>query len=122
MSVINIAQKFAQFHDHWSPKVIAELNGQAVKVAEVAGEFVWHDHTDEDELFLVFQGTLYIDFKDRTTVKLQPGEFYIVPRGVLHRPRTETGQEVHLLLLEPIATKHTGEVAHALTVSRYDRL
>ena len=122
MPAINIQQKFGLFHDHWSPKVVAELNGQAVKLAKVKGEFVWHDHAKEDELFMVFKGTLLIDFEDRDPVVIQPGEFYVVPRGVRHRPHTRDGEEVHLLLLEPRETKHTGEVEHALTVKTYDKL
>ncbi len=122
MPAINIAQKFSLFSDHWSPKVVAELNGQAVKLAKVKGEFVWHDHAGEDELFMVFKGTLFIDFEDRDPVVIQPGELFVVPRGVRHRPHTKDGEEVQLLLLEPIETKHTGEVDHELTVRTYDRL
>ncbi|MEL7161717.1 MAG: cupin domain-containing protein, partial [Bacteroidota bacterium] len=76
---VNIQQKFAQFTDHWSPKIIGELNGQHLKLAKVQGEFVWHDHANEDELFLIYRGTLFIDFRDRETVELNPGEFYVVP-------------------------------------------
>ena len=122
MQPINIAAKFDQFTDHWSPKVIAELNGQAVKLAKVAGEFVWHDHAREDELFMVFRGQLVIDFEEGESIVLSPGELYVVPRGVPHRPRTLNGEEVHLLLLEPIGTKHTGEVKHELTVTTYQRI
>ena len=122
MSAINVANKFRQFDDHWSPRVIAELNGQAVKLAKVAGTFVWHDHAEEDELFLVFRGTLYIDFHDRETVTLHEGELFVVPRGTTHRPRTPEGQETWIMLLEPIQTKHTGNVQHPLTVTEYKRL
>ncbi|MCP9235462.1 cupin domain-containing protein [Lewinella sp. JB7] len=122
MSAINLDDKFSQFTDHWSPKVIAELNGQAVKLAKVAGEFVWHDHAEEDELFLVQHGTLFIDFRDRDTVTLNAGDLYVVPRGVLHRPRTRVGEEAWIVLLEPVSTKHTGDVDHPLTVRSYDRL
>ncbi|MBB4078237.1 mannose-6-phosphate isomerase-like protein (cupin superfamily) [Lewinella aquimaris] len=122
MSVTNLDYKFSLFTDHWSPKVIAELNGQAVKLAKVQGEFVWHDHAGEDELFLIHRGTLFIDFEDRPTVTLNPGDLYVVPRGVKHRPRTADGQEAWIVLLEPIATKHTGEVDHPLTVRTYDHL
>ena len=121
-SPINIAEKFSRFDDRWSPKVIAELNGQAVKLAKVQGEFVWHDHAQEDELFLVFAGTLVIDLEGGRSVILTPGEMYVVPRGVTHRPRTKDGEVVHLLLLEPISTKHTGEVEHELTRTSYERL
>ncbi len=122
MPAINIADKFSLFQEHWTPKIIAELNGQAVKLAKVSGEFVWHDHADEDELFLVYRGTLYLDFQDRETVVLKPGELYVVPRGISHRPRTNDGEEVWILLLEPLGTRHTGEVRHALTQDSCDRL
>jgi len=115
---VNVAEKFTQFTDQWSPKVIAELNGQHLKLAKVQGDFVWHDHADEDELFLVYQGTLYLDFKDRDTVELNPGEFYVVPKGVQHCPRTKDGMEVWLMLIEPAAIKHTGEVESELTVTK----
>ena len=120
--VINLEDKFARFSDHWSPKVIAELNGQAVKLAKVSGEFVWHDHTREDELFLVHRGVLHIDFKDRPTATLAAGDLFVVPRGVLHRPRTEPGEEAWIVLLEPLTTRHTGEVEHALTQHDSPRL
>jgi mannose-6-phosphate isomerase-like protein (cupin superfamily) len=122
MPVVNVLDKFAQFDDHWSPKIIAELNGQEIKLAKVKGEFVWHDHADEDELFLIYKGILHLDFRDRETVTLRPGEFYIVPRGVEHRPRTHACEEVWLLLLEPQGTKHTGEVRTDRTVDRFERL
>lgn len=112
----NILQKFDLFHDHWSPKIIGELNGQQLKLAKVQGDFVWHDHANEDELFLIYKGTLFLDFRDRETVELNPGDFYIVPKGVQHFPRTKDGMEVWLLLLEPASTKHTGEVKADLTV------
>jgi len=111
--VININQKLSLFNDHWSPKVIGELNGQAVKLAKLQGEFVWHDHKDEDELFYIIKGTLKIEFRDRTEV-LNPGEMLIIPRGVEHKPIAEE-EEVHLMLFEPISTKHTGVVEHELT-------
>ena len=112
---IRLDDKFARFSDHWSPKVIAELNGQAVKVAKVSGEFVWHDHATEDELFLVHRGVLYIDFEDRPTVTLTAGDLYVVPRGVRHRPRTDAGEEAWIVLVEPLTTRHTGDVEHPLT-------
>lgn len=122
MSAINVLEKFSRFSDQWSPKVIAELNGQAVKLAKVQGTFVWHDHAGEDELFYVVRGTLILDFEDRDPVTLSPGELYVVPRGVRHCPRTLNDEEVWIMLLEPIATKHTGEVEDARTVKSYDRL
>lgn len=119
---VNIQQKFSLFNDQWSPKIIAELNGQQLKLAKVQGEFVWHDHADEDELFLIYQGTLFLDFHDRETVELSPGECYVVPKGIQHRPRTKDGEEVWLMLMEPAATKHTGDVVTALTVDTFERI
>jgi mannose-6-phosphate isomerase-like protein (cupin superfamily) len=119
MEVINLAQKFSLFTDHWSPKIIGELNGQEVKLAKVKGEFVWHDHKEEDELFFVVKGTLKIEFRDRTET-LREGEMLIVPKGVEHRPVAE--EEVWILLFEPKSTKHTGDVEHDLTVRQYDRI
>lgn len=113
MQTINIQEKFNLFTDHWSPKIIGELNGQHVKVAKVKGEFVWHDHANEDELFLIIKGTLKIEFRDKT-VELKEGEMLIVPKGVEHKPIAE--EEVWLLLFEPAATKHTGDVKHEMTV------
>ena len=122
VKVINLEDKFSRFSDQWSPKVIAELNGQAVKLAKVQGEFVWHDHAEEDELFYVLRGTLVIAVEDGDDVELGPGELCVVPRGLSHCPRTVNGEEVWILLLEPIGTKHTGEVEHELTVRDYQRL
>jgi mannose-6-phosphate isomerase-like protein (cupin superfamily) len=113
MEKVNLSLKFALFHDLWSPKVVAELNGQQVKLAKVKGEFVWHRHAREDELFLVLQGKLTIQFRDRQ-VELGEGELLVVPAGVEHRPVAE--KEAHLLLLEPKGTVNTGDVAEARTV------
>ena len=114
-STINLQEKFDQFTAHWTPKIIGELNGQYVKLAKLQGEFVWHSHEQEDELFMVIQGILYMDFRDRTET-VRPGELLIVPRGVEHRPRT-AGEEIQILLFEPQSTLHTGEVDHELTVN-----
>ncbi len=119
---INVAEKLALFSDQWSPKVVAECNGQHVKLAKLQGAFVWHDHAEEDELFYILKGTLLIDFRDRETVELHPGEFCVVPRGVEHNPRTKDGMEVHLMLIEPATTKHTGTVETDRTVKEFDRL
>ena len=113
--IVNLREKFEMFSDHWSPKIVGQLNGQQVKLAKVSGELVWHDHAEEDELFLVQRGTFYLDFRDGSTVQLSAGEFYIVPRGVEHRPYTKRGEEAWLLLLEPATTKHTGEVTNEMT-------
>lgn len=105
MEKVNLAQKLALFQEHWQPKVVGELNDSYVKLVKVQGEFVWHHHETEDELFLVLHGRLCIQFRDRD-VWLEPGEFLIVPRGVEHRP--VAAEEVHLLLLEPKTTVNTG--------------
>jgi mannose-6-phosphate isomerase-like protein (cupin superfamily) len=107
MEKVNIQEKLALFSEHWSPKVVAELNGQAVKLVKIQGEFVWHHHDHEDELFWVLQGQLRMEFRDRV-VLVNPGEFIVVPRGVEHRPVAE--QEVHLALFEPTETLNTGNV------------
>lgn len=116
MNVINIKDKFESFQEHWTPKIIGELNGQQVKLAKLKGEFVWHSHEEEDELFMIFKGTLIMEFRDRTEV-VKEGDTIIVPRGVEHFPRTENDEEVWVLLFEPAATKHTGEVQHERTVN-----
>lgn len=119
---VNILEQFDRINEYWSPHILSELNGQQLKLAKVKGDFVWHNHAEEDELFLIYRGVLHLDFQEQPTVTLKPGECFVVPRGVAHRPRTADGQEVWLLLFEPIATKHTGEVETELTVKEYKRL
>ena len=119
MEIINLNEKFSLFSDHWSPKIVGELNGQEIKLARVKGEFVWHNHKEEDELFFIIKGELKIEFKEKTVV-LKEGEMIIVPKGVEHKPIAE--EEVLLMLFEPANIKHTGDVKHALTVDKYDRL
>lgn len=119
MEVINVLNKFNLFQDQWSPKVIGELNNQAVKIAKVHGEFVWHDHKNEDELFFILKGQLKIEFRDDIKI-LNEGDMLIIPKGVEHKPIAE--EEVWLMLFEPIATKHTGEVKHDLTKEDYERI
>lgn len=109
MDKINLHEKLSRIPDHWRPRVVAELNGQEVKLVKLQGEFVWHHHEAEDELFLVLRGTLRIDFRDGA-VTLGPGEMLVVPRGVEHRPVAES--EVELMLFEPAATRNTGNVVH----------
>jgi mannose-6-phosphate isomerase-like protein (cupin superfamily) len=124
MDVINIQQKFDLFTDRWSPKRIGELNGQQVILAKIEGEFVFHKHDDEDELFMVMKGQLSLELRgsdeETTTVVVNPGEFFIVPRGVEHKP-TAT-EETHLLLFEPLSTKHTGDVQAEITVESYEEI
>jgi mannose-6-phosphate isomerase-like protein (cupin superfamily) len=105
MKAVNLSEKLGLFDEHWSPKVIGELNGQYVKLAKLKGEFVWHHHEAEDELFLVVKGRLVIKVPGSDVV-LEEGEFLIVPRGVEHCPVAE--EETHVLLIEPKATAHTG--------------
>ncbi len=109
MDKINLAEKFALITEHWRPKVVGELNGQEVKLVKVRGEFVWHHHDVEDELFLVVRGALRIEFRDRA-VTLGPGELLVVPHGVEHR--TVADEETEVLLFEPAATRNTGNVVH----------
>lgn len=104
---VNLAEKLALFDDYWHPRIVGALNGQLVKLAKVKGEFDWHFHAHEDELFLVLKGTLRMELRDRV-VPIEAGEFYIVPRGVEHRPVAP--EEVHMMLFEPEATAHTGNV------------
>ena len=113
MEPINVKDKLDIINDFWSPKIIGELNGQQVKLAKVKGEFVWHDHANEDELFYVLKGTLNIEFRDKT-VTLNEGEMLVVPKGVEHKPFAE--EEAWVMLFEPKSTKHTGDVQHELTV------
>jgi mannose-6-phosphate isomerase-like protein (cupin superfamily) len=117
MEKINLAEKLSLFTAHWNPKIIAELNGQHVKLVKFRGEFVWHQHEQEDELFLVVRGSFRMEFRDRT-VELGAGELLVVPRGVEHRPVAD--EEVSVLLFEPAATVNTGSAGGARTVARPD--
>ncbi len=119
MEKVNLAQKFSLFQDHWSPKIVGELNDQYVKLAKLRGEFVWHHHEAEDEMFLVLRGRMVMRLRQREVV-LEEGEFLIVPRGVEHCPSAE--QEVHVLLFEPKSTRHTGNVRDERTVEKLDRI
>jgi mannose-6-phosphate isomerase-like protein (cupin superfamily) len=112
MNKINLQEKFEQFTEHWSPKIAGELNGQQVKLAKFQGEFVWHQHENEDELFLVVKGSFEMQFRDRVVI-LNEGEFLIVPRGVEHRPVAQ--EEVWVLLFEPASTLNTGNVVNEKT-------
>ena len=112
MEKIALAEKFTRITEHFRPKVVAELNGQEVKLVKVRGEFVWHHHEHEDELFLVVNGSLRIDFRDRS-VTLGPGEMIVVPRGVEHRPVAD--EEVHVMLFEPVGTVNTGTAGGEMT-------
>jgi mannose-6-phosphate isomerase-like protein (cupin superfamily) len=111
MPSINLAAKLAQFSEQWSPKIVTGFNGHDVMVVKLKGEFIWHSHADTDDFFLVLKGNLTIQLRDRD-VHLGPGELYVVPKGVEHRPVAE--EEVHLLLIEPAGTPNTGDPATAV--------
>jgi len=118
MEKVNLADKLSQFTDCWRPRIVGELNGQHVKVVKLRGEFVWHHHADADELFLVLAGRLVIQLRDGE-VTLYPGELFIVPRGVDHRPVAD--DDVHVLLFEPMGTLNTGNVVNERTVRDLER-
>ena len=120
-AVVNIAEKFGMFSDHWKPHIIGELNGQQLKLAKISNEFVWHSHEHEDEAFFIMKGTLYMAFRDRTEV-VKEGEMIIVPKGVEHNPYTKDGEEVWVMLFEPAATLHTGDVEHEKTHNNQSRI
>jgi mannose-6-phosphate isomerase-like protein (cupin superfamily) len=116
---VNIEEKLALFDERWKPKIVGELNGQYVKLVKFIGEFVWHHHDDEDELFLVVKGRFRMEFRNRNTW-IEEGEFIVVPRGVEHRPVAE--KEAHVLLFEPASTLNTGNVRNDRTVAELDRI
>ncbi len=119
MDKINLAEKLSLFTEHWSPKIVGELNGQQVKLAKLKGEFVWHHHEQEDELFLVLKGRLTIQLRDREVV-LDEGECLVVPRGVEHKPVAH--EEAHVLLFEPASTLNTGSIHNERTVENLERI
>jgi mannose-6-phosphate isomerase-like protein (cupin superfamily) len=110
---VNLEQKFTLFDEHWTPKIIGETDDQYVKLAKAQGETVWHHHEHEDELFIVFRGTLHIHFRDQE-IALGPGELCIVPKGVEHK--TSATEEAHFMMIEPKTTAHTGNVESVMTV------
>ena len=117
MEKINLAEKLGKFSAHWSPRIVAELNGQHVKLVKFRGEFVWHQHEHEDELFYVVRGSFRMELRDRT-VELREGEMFVVPRGVEHRPVAD--EEVAVMLFEPAATVNTGNAGGDKTVAKPD--
>ena len=119
MSKVNIADKLNQFKDYWNPRVIGELNGQHIKAVKLKGEFVWHHHDREDELFLVIKGKLRMEFRNHFE-ELNEGEFIIVEKGVEHRPVAE--DEVHILLFEPTGTLNTGDVESEFTRKKLEKI
>src|SRR6059036_1440765 len=119
MRVVDLAETFGRFTDAWSPKIVGDVNDMHVKVVKLRGEFVWHHHDDEDELFLVVAGRLRMQFRDGDVV-LEPGELIVVPRGVEHCPLAE--EETHVVLIEPKTTLNTGNVRSDRTVEQPERL
>ena len=119
MNKVNLMEKFALFDEHWSPKIVGELNGQHVKLVKFQGEFVWHHHDAEDELFLVVKGRFRMEFRDRN-VWLEEGEFLIVPRGIEHRPVAD--EVVHVILFEPTGTLNTGNAGGERTRAELERI
>jgi len=118
METVNLNEKFSHFADHWHPRIIGELNDCHVKAVKFQGEFIWHHHDTEDELFLVVKGTLRMKFRDRESV-VREGEFVIVPRGVEHCPVAD--DEVHIVLIEPKSTLNTGNITNERTVAQLER-
>jgi len=119
MNPVNVQEKFSQFQERWKPKIIGELNESYVKAVKLKGEFIWHHHDLEDELFLVVRGALRMKFRDRETL-VREGEFIIVPRGVDHLPVAD--EETHVLLLEPKSTLNTGNITNERTVAELERI
>lgn len=119
MDKVNIREKLSLFDEYWSPKIVGELNGQHVRLVKFRGEFEWHRHDNEDEMFLVISGSMDMQFRDRT-VNVNEGEFIIVPRGTEHNPRA--AGEVHVVLFEPAATVNTGDAGGGRTVRDPDRI
>ena len=114
MKKINLEEKFALFNEHWTPKIISELNDYQIKIVKVEGDFVWHDHSDTDEFFFVIEGTLFIEFESET-MELNAGELYVVPKGVQHRPFAQ--KECKVMLIEPRGVVNTGDANSDLTAS-----
>ena len=119
MKKVDLKEKFSLFSGHWQPKIVGELNGQYVKLAKLKGEFVWHQHENEDELFMVIKGKLKIKLKDQD-VNLDEGQFFIIPRGVEHLPVAE--EEVHVMLFEPKTVLNTGDKKNERTVENLERI
>jgi len=119
MNKVNVLEKLSQINDYWNPRIAGELNGQHIRLVKIIGEFVFHKHDDEDEMFLVIDGTLKLDFKDKL-VEVSKGEFIIVPRGVLHKPIAE--QEVHLMMFVTASNVNTGDLKNELTLDSLEKI
>ena len=121
MKTINLKDKFLKFSNNWHPHKIAEVDNMQVLLAKLKGEFVWHSHEDDDELFQVVKGTLYMQFRDHTEI-VNEGEIIVVPKGVEHNPMTKNNEEVHVLLFEKSTTEHTGKIQHEKTQTHYPQI
>lgn len=121
MKTINIKDKFSKFDKNWHPHQIAVVDNMQVILAKLKGEFVWHSHEEEDELFQVIKGTLHMQFRDRTEI-VREGELIVVPKGVEHNPMTINHEEVHVLLFEKLTTAHTGKIQHEKTQTHYPKI
>ncbi len=119
MNKVNIRQKLSLFSEHWSPKIVGELNGQYVKLVKFQGPFVWHHHDNEDEMFLVVKGRFRMEYEDHSEL-IEEGEFVIVPRSIEHRPVAD--EEVHVMLFEPASTLNTGNVENERTRAELERI
>jgi mannose-6-phosphate isomerase-like protein (cupin superfamily) len=120
MDKVNLAEKFSQIPEYWKPHIAGELNGQQVKLTKLKGEFVWHHHDNEDEMFLVVKGHFRIEFRDKAAVHLEPGEFIVVPRGVEHKPVAD--EECWIVLFEPASTLNTGNVENEFTLRELEKV
>ena len=119
ITVVNIEDKLSLFSEHWSPKIIGDLDGFHIKIAKLQGEFLWHSHENEDELFLVIKGSLTIKLRERD-LTIREGEFVVIPQGVEHKPVAT--EEVHVVLIEPKSTVNTGDAGGERTVARLERI
>ena len=121
MNTVNIKEKFSKFSKNWHPHQIGVVDEVFRGIVSFPGDFVWHQHKNEDELFQVIKGTLYMQFRDRTEI-VREGEIIIVPKGIEHNPKTKNGEEVHVLLFEKLSTAHTGNVVHEKTQTNYPKI
>jgi mannose-6-phosphate isomerase-like protein (cupin superfamily) len=119
MEVVNLPEKFSLIDEHWSPKLLGELNNQAVKIAKLKGEFIWHHHENEDEMFFVIEGSMIIKLKDKDIV-LNKNEFFIIPKGVEHKPVAE--DEVLVMMFEPMSTINTGNIESDITIKNIEKV
>ena len=120
MKPVNIKEKFSLFGEYWTPKIIGSCNGQLIKIAKTKGEFIWHSHDDEDEVFIIIKGEFELSFRDGS-VLLKEGELFVVPKGVEHCPRA-VSDEAWVMLVEPESTRHTGNVISELTRDNQERI